>query len=204
MSSVGMSMDFLNREVNSGFSGGEKKRNEILQMALLEPELAILVRAAPPHASRAAHPTEPVSPRAGLRARSEREAGRDGLGAGHRRAQDGRGGCERVQERLQRHRADHALSEAARLHQARLRAHYVQGPDRAEWRARAGARAREGWLRVPRLGLSAWRGEGTALRRARALRGHAARTARTWRVRRGGRRDQGRQDRAVRRRAARL
>mmetsp|Transcript_36559 Transcript_36559/g.91351 ORF Transcript_36559/g.91351 Transcript_36559/m.91351 type:complete len:296 (-) Transcript_36559:330-1217(-) len=42
MSSVGMSMDFLNREVNSGFSGGEKKRNEILQMALLEPELAIL------------------------------------------------------------------------------------------------------------------------------------------------------------------
>jgi len=42
MSSVGMSMDFLNREVNSGFSGGEKKRNEILQMALLEPEVAIL------------------------------------------------------------------------------------------------------------------------------------------------------------------
>jgi len=42
MSSVGMSMDFLNREVNSGFSGGEKKRNEILQMALLEPEITIL------------------------------------------------------------------------------------------------------------------------------------------------------------------
>ncbi|KAL1527057.1 hypothetical protein AB1Y20_015741 [Prymnesium parvum] len=42
MSSVGMSMDFINRDVNSGFSGGEKKRNEILQMALLEPELAIL------------------------------------------------------------------------------------------------------------------------------------------------------------------
>ena len=32
----------LKRDVNSGFSGGEKKRNEILQMALLEPELAIL------------------------------------------------------------------------------------------------------------------------------------------------------------------
>ncbi|KAL3930592.1 MAG: hypothetical protein SGPRY_001473 [Prymnesium sp.] len=42
MESVGMSMDFLNREVNSGFSGGEKKRNEILQMTLLEPELAVL------------------------------------------------------------------------------------------------------------------------------------------------------------------
>jgi len=42
MDIVGMSPDFLGRDVNSGFSGGEKKRNEILQMALLEPELAIL------------------------------------------------------------------------------------------------------------------------------------------------------------------
>jgi len=33
---------FLNRPVNEGFSGGEKKRNEILQMAVLEPKLAIL------------------------------------------------------------------------------------------------------------------------------------------------------------------
>ena len=33
---------FLNRGVNEGFSGGEKKRNEILQMAILEPQLAIL------------------------------------------------------------------------------------------------------------------------------------------------------------------
>jgi len=32
----------LNRGVNEGFSGGEKKRNEILQMAMLEPRLAIL------------------------------------------------------------------------------------------------------------------------------------------------------------------
>jgi Fe-S cluster assembly ATP-binding protein len=39
-----MQMDesFLNRSVNEGFSGGEKKRNEIFQMTLLEPELAIL------------------------------------------------------------------------------------------------------------------------------------------------------------------
>jgi Fe-S cluster assembly ATP-binding protein len=37
-----MNPDFLDRSVNEGFSGGEKKRNEILQMALLEPELAIL------------------------------------------------------------------------------------------------------------------------------------------------------------------
>ena len=37
-----MSPDFLDRSVNEGFSGGEKKRNEILQMALLEPKLAIL------------------------------------------------------------------------------------------------------------------------------------------------------------------
>ena len=33
---------FLSRSVNQGFSGGEKKRNEILQMALLEPKIAIL------------------------------------------------------------------------------------------------------------------------------------------------------------------
>ncbi|HXW61360.1 MAG TPA: Fe-S cluster assembly ATPase SufC [Candidatus Acidoferrales bacterium] len=33
---------FLNRSVNEGFSGGEKKRNEILQMAVLEPQLAVL------------------------------------------------------------------------------------------------------------------------------------------------------------------
>ena len=39
-----MQMDesFLNRAVNEGFSGGEKKRNEVLQMAVLEPKLAIL------------------------------------------------------------------------------------------------------------------------------------------------------------------
>src|SRR5258708_11977034 len=33
---------FLNRPVNEGFSGGEKKRNEIVQMAILEPKLAVL------------------------------------------------------------------------------------------------------------------------------------------------------------------
>jgi len=37
-----MSPEFLERSVNEGFSGGEKKRNEILQMALLDPTLAIL------------------------------------------------------------------------------------------------------------------------------------------------------------------
>ena len=39
---VKMNSSFLNRSVNEGFSGGEKKRNEILQMAILEPKLAIL------------------------------------------------------------------------------------------------------------------------------------------------------------------
>ena len=37
-----MSPEFLDRSVNDGFSGGEKKRNEILQMAILEPKLSIL------------------------------------------------------------------------------------------------------------------------------------------------------------------
>ena len=39
---VEMDAAMLNRSVNTGFSGGEKKRNEILQMAVLEPKLAIL------------------------------------------------------------------------------------------------------------------------------------------------------------------
>jgi Fe-S cluster assembly ATP-binding protein len=39
---LGIEQDMMRRAVNVGFSGGEKKRNEILQMAILEPELAIL------------------------------------------------------------------------------------------------------------------------------------------------------------------
>ena len=39
---VGWEAEIMQRAVNSGFSGGEKKRNEILQMAVLEPKLAIL------------------------------------------------------------------------------------------------------------------------------------------------------------------
>jgi Fe-S cluster assembly ATP-binding protein len=39
---LGISQEMLRRAVNVGFSGGEKKRNEILQMALLEPRLAVL------------------------------------------------------------------------------------------------------------------------------------------------------------------
>lgn len=42
MQLVKMDESFLQRAVNEGFSGGEKKRNEILQMALLEPALAVL------------------------------------------------------------------------------------------------------------------------------------------------------------------
>ena len=42
MALLDMDPSFLNRGVNEGFSGGEKKRNEILQMAMLEPRLAIL------------------------------------------------------------------------------------------------------------------------------------------------------------------
>ena len=42
MAFVQMKGEFAKREVNVGFSGGEKKRNEIFQMAMLEPELAIL------------------------------------------------------------------------------------------------------------------------------------------------------------------
>ena len=42
MRSLGMEASFADRCLNEGFSGGERKRNEILQMAVLEPEMAIL------------------------------------------------------------------------------------------------------------------------------------------------------------------
>lgn len=42
MRELKMDEKYLSRDVNSGFSGGEKKRNEILQMLMLEPQLAIL------------------------------------------------------------------------------------------------------------------------------------------------------------------
>jgi Fe-S cluster assembly ATP-binding protein len=42
MKIVDMDQSLLNRAINEGFSGGEKKRNEVFQMALLEPKLAIL------------------------------------------------------------------------------------------------------------------------------------------------------------------
>ena len=42
MKLVEMEQNLINRPLNEGFSGGEKKRNEILQMAVLDPKLAIL------------------------------------------------------------------------------------------------------------------------------------------------------------------
>jgi Fe-S cluster assembly ATP-binding protein len=39
---VGLKESLLNRPVNQGFSGGEKKRNEVFQMSVLEPRLAVL------------------------------------------------------------------------------------------------------------------------------------------------------------------
>jgi Fe-S cluster assembly ATP-binding protein len=42
LKAIGWDDSFMNRPVNEGFSGGEKKRNEILQLAVLEPKLAVL------------------------------------------------------------------------------------------------------------------------------------------------------------------
>ncbi len=42
MKVLDMDSKFLNRSVNAGFSGGEKKRNEVLQMMMLQPKLAVL------------------------------------------------------------------------------------------------------------------------------------------------------------------
>ena len=44
MKKIGMKEEFLNRSLNEGFSGGEKKRNEMLQLAILKPRLALLRR----------------------------------------------------------------------------------------------------------------------------------------------------------------
>jgi Fe-S cluster assembly ATP-binding protein len=42
MKELGMEAEFADRYLNEGFSGGERKRNEVLQMAVLEPELAVM------------------------------------------------------------------------------------------------------------------------------------------------------------------
>jgi len=42
MNRLGMDSSFVDRYLNEGFSGGEKKRNEVMQMAILEPDIAIL------------------------------------------------------------------------------------------------------------------------------------------------------------------
>jgi len=42
MKELGMDVSFADRYLNEGFSGGERKRNEVLQMAVLEPELAVM------------------------------------------------------------------------------------------------------------------------------------------------------------------
>lgn len=42
MKEIGLNQDLITRSVNQGFSGGEKKRNEIFQMSVLEPKLALL------------------------------------------------------------------------------------------------------------------------------------------------------------------
>ena len=42
MASLNIRSEFLDRNLNEGFSGGEKKRNEILQMSLFQPDLAVL------------------------------------------------------------------------------------------------------------------------------------------------------------------
>ena len=42
MQSMSIAKEFKDRALNEGFSGGEKKRNEILQMAMLQPKLAVL------------------------------------------------------------------------------------------------------------------------------------------------------------------
>ena len=124
MKRLGMDSSFVDRYLNEGFSGGEKKRNEIMQMAILEPELAILDE------------TDSGLDIDALRivARGIREVRAE-------RPDDGR-------------RPDHPLPAPARRGRARPRPHPGRRPDRRERRhgARRAARARR--LRVVPGGAS--------------------------------------------------
>jgi Fe-S cluster assembly ATP-binding protein len=97
---VGMDESFLSRSLNEGFSGGEKKRNEIFQMLMLEPALAVLdetdsgrrERAAFPRAIDARHHPLPAAARlrrsrshSRARRRQDRPLGRPRAGARGRR-----------------------------------------------------------------------------------------------------------------------
>ena len=107
---VGVSEELLKRDLNFGFSGGEKKRNEILQMAMLEPRLGIL---------------------------DETDSGLD-IDA-LRTVADG---VNALRDPSRAHHRHHPLSAAARLHRARPGARAGAGPDPAQRRQGARARAR--------------------------------------------------------------
>ena len=66
MALVGMKGEFARRDVNVGFSGGEKKRNEIFQMAMLEPRFSRRRRQGPAHARDLGHSHHPLPQIAGL------------------------------------------------------------------------------------------------------------------------------------------
>ena len=125
MKRLGMDSSFADRYLNEGFSGGEKKRNEILQMAILEPELAILDE------------TDSGLDIDALRtvAGGIREVRKDRTDLGHR--------------------ADHPLPAPARRADARPRPHPRRRADRGLRRARAGRAARARRLRgVPGVRMS--------------------------------------------------
>ncbi len=117
MQRLGMDSSFADRYLNEGFSGGEKKRNEVLQLAILEPELAIL--------------DETDS---GLDIDALRIAAKGVNEVRPRPPLDGRVG-------------DHALSALARRAGTRRRSHHDRRPHLHDRRSRVGRAARKRWLR---------------------------------------------------------
>ena len=117
MKMLDMEPAFAERPVNDGFSGGEKKRNEILQMAVLKPSLALMDR----NRLRPGH----RRPQGGGQ-RREHAAGREppDVGSPH-----------------------HPLSASAQLHQARPRPRHGERPGRSLRRARSGPGAGRGRIR---------------------------------------------------------
>ncbi len=134
-SRLNIPQDMLRRGVNVGFSGGEKKRNEVLQMALFEPSLCILDEmdsGLDIDALRIAAD--------GVNALRSKDRAMVVLSLIHISA-DRLGRRQRAPVSGSRVPRDHALSAAAELHRSGRRARDVEGPGGEEWRQGTGARA---------------------------------------------------------------
>ena len=148
MERLDMDPSFADRYLNEGFSGGEKKRNEILQMAILEPEIAILDetdsgldidalqgrgpgRAGGPRATGPSSASLAITHYQRLLDHLAARRGAHPHRRAHRRQRRPRAGRAARARGLRRHGDDHALDARRRRHQAGLPAPRPRGPRQA-------------------------------------------------------------------------